>query len=72
MVIFAWRKNNCVFFWQLQKYFLSLQLSKPRTMFSNKGKMISSPELIKLRWAYFYAHIADHCNEDMADAFYVI
>lgn len=34
--------------------------------------MISSPELIKLRWAYFYAHIADHCNEDMADAFHVI
>nr|DAO06924.1 MAG TPA: hypothetical protein [Caudoviricetes sp.] len=58
MVIFAWRKNICVFIWQLQKYFLSLQLSKPRTMFSNKGKMISSPELIKLRWAYFYAHIA--------------
>jgi hypothetical protein len=37
--------------------------------FSNEGKMISSPELIKLRWAYFYAHIADYCNEDMADAF---
>lgn len=30
---------------------------------------MSSPELIKFRWAYFYAHIADHCNEDMADAF---
>nr|DAN30099.1 MAG TPA: hypothetical protein [Caudoviricetes sp.] len=27
MVIFAPRKNNCVFFWRLQKYFLSLQLS---------------------------------------------
>lgn len=43
-----------------------------QTMCSNtqiRARRNSSPELIKFRWAYFYAHIADHCNEDMADAF---
>ena len=46
MVIFASRKNICVFVWQLQKDFLSLQLSNVENLFSNKGEMISSPELI--------------------------
>lgn len=27
------------------------------------------PRTYLFRWAYFYAHIADYCNEDMADAF---
>jgi hypothetical protein len=72
LVIFAPRKNNRIFIWQLQKYFLSLQLSNVENLFSNKGEMISSPELIYFDGLIFMPIMQFNCNENMADAFHVI
>ena len=59
MVIFASRKKILAFlFGGYKKTSYLCNRQNIEDYFSNEGKMISSPELIKLRWAYFYAHIA--------------
>ena len=58
MVIFASRKKYLRFYLAVTKILLIFVTVKTkRRNTQQKGEKISSPELIKLRWAIFYAHI---------------
>lgn len=57
MVIFALRKKYLRFYLAVTKILLTFVTVKTKRRYTQqKGEKISSPELIKLRWAYFYAH----------------
>lgn len=72
MVIFAWRKKYLCFYLAVTKRLLIFATVKTENIVLKQGRDDIKPRNLLLRWAYFYAHIADHCNEDMADAFHVI
>ena len=64
------RKKIIVFLfggYKITTYLCNCQTSCSNTQI--RARRISSPELIKLQWAYFMPILADLCNEDMADAF---
>lgn len=72
MVIFVWRKKYLRFYLAVTKRLLIFATVKTENIVLKQGRDDIKPRNLLLRWAYFYAHIADHCNEDMADAFHVI